>query len=227
MTDAHCHTRGKGSRHFICDPSDCVCADGDVRFYGLHPWNFTAPNAAPPLPGDIEALEAKLLADPRTGVGEIGLDRLKTRDITHAMRSAFSMQLDLAARLHRPVVVHGAKCWGETVAECRKRAGAIPSFLFHGFSRSWGLLNEIESIGGFISAGPAVLNLHAENYRKALASVPEKMLLAETDATEENSGAVPSVEEIAAELAKIRKTPLEELAAALESNAGRFAASLL
>ena len=170
----------------------------------------------------ISALRSRLAADSSLGVGEIGLDRLQTREIPAAMREAFEAQLRLAAEFSRPVVLHGAKCWGQVVEACRRFAGKIPTFLFHGFSRSGGLIPEIVRINGFMSVGPAVLNDHAVNYRELVKAIPSDRLLVESDATAENMEDVPRVAEVAAKVAEIRGTGLDELVGVLEANSDRF-----
>ena len=80
MTDAHCHVARGASRHFLCDPCDGPAGAADMRFAGTHPWFADSFDAA--------ELRARLSADPRLGVGEIGLDRLRSRDIPPQMRTA-------------------------------------------------------------------------------------------------------------------------------------------
>ena len=223
MTDAHCHELGDAGRHFVCDPCDRAsiasrAQPGTVVFFrGFHPWEAERFDAA--------ALRRALEDDPGAGVGEIGLDRLRSRDICPAMREAFAAQLEIAAEFARPVALHGAKCWGEVVKAVRPYAGRIPAFLFHGFSRSEGLLGEIAALNGFVSVGPALLNTHAANYRRLAASLPGDMLLVESDRTPENTDA-PSVVDVFAELARLRNVEPVVLAATLERNARRFVSSL-
>lgn len=214
MTDAHCHVAHGASRHFLCDPCDGPAASGDVRFVGTHPWHLDG--------FDALALRNRLAADPHLGVGEIGLDRLRAREIPLRMREVFETQLAIAAEFRRPVVLHGAKCWGEVVKAARQ-ASAVPAFLFHGFSRSEGLLPDIVAINGYVSAGPAILNDHAVNYREMARKIPAERLLVETDCTEANAAETPRIEEVAAGLAEVRGIPLFELSAILEDNASRFA----
>ena len=212
MTDAHCHVARGASRHFLCDPCDGPAGDGDVRFAGIHPWFADS--------FDADALRARLSADPRLGVGEIGLDRLRARDIPPQMRAAFESQLEIAAEFRRPVVLHGAKCWGEVVKTIKGRG--IPAFLFHGFSRSDGLFPEIFAMNGFVSVGPAILNDHAVNYREMAKRIPPDRLLVESDCTAENAAECPTVEDVAAKLAEVRGEPPDALFARLEENADRF-----
>lgn len=209
MTDAHFH-RGAYDTFL-------AFSGGERRFFGTHPWQV---DETPP---DVVALRAALVADPSAGVGEIGLDRLRSRVVSTAQREAFAAQLELAAELRRPVVLHGAKCWGEVVKECRRFAGRIPAFLFHGFSRSEGLLPEMFAMNGFVSIGPAILNDHAVNYRRMAAALPEERILAETDAAWDDAAAHETqIAAIVARLAELRGTPPASLAETIEISTCKF-----
>ena len=230
MTDAHCHVS---------------CGDSSVRellvgrdFFGVHPWETlddgttgtggtteTSRALVPDvssLAALLPSLRAQLLANPAAGVGEIGLDRLKSRDISPRMREVFEAQLALALELGRPVVLHGAKCWGQVVTTvCRHLSHSpTPSFLFHGFSRSDGLIPEIVKLGGFISVGPAVLNDHAVNYRELVKKIPLDRLLVETDRT--SSSDSPSISDVLAKTADVLNLSAAELERITDENADRF-----
>ena len=238
MTDAHCHVS---------------CGDSSVRellvgrdFFGIHPWETlddgttgttgtTETRRALVSDGSffaplIDEIRSKLLANPAAGVGEIGLDHLKSRDISPRMREVFETQLALALELGRPVVLHGAKCWGQVVTTvCRHLSHSptpplphspTPSFLFHGFSRSDGLIPEIVKLGGFISVGPAVLNDHAVNYRELVKKIPLDRLLVETDRT--SSSDSPSISDVLAKTADILNLSAAELERITDENADRF-----
>ena len=215
MTDAHCHVS---------------CGDSSVRellvgrdFFGVHPWDAVDVSFLP-------SLRAQLLANPKAGVGEIGLDRLKSRDISPRMREVFEAQLALALELGRPVVLHGAKCWGQVVTTvCRHLSHSptpplphspTPSFLFHGFSRSDGLIPEIVKLNGFISVGPAILNDHAVNYRELVKKIPLDRLLVETDRT--SSSDSPSISDVLAKTADVLNLSAAELERITDENADRF-----
>jgi len=237
MTDAHCHVS---------------CGDPSVRelligrdFFGVHPWEtLNEPTGTPEtsralvpevpvvpditsIPALLASLRSKLLANPNAGIGEIGLDRLKSRDIPPLMREVFEAQLALALELHRPVVLHGAKCWGQVVAAVKRMMGGglgagdgRQAFLFHGFSRSDGLIPEIVKLNGFISVGPAVLNDHAVNYRELVKKIPLDRLLAETDRT--SSLDSPSISDVLAKTADILNLSTAELERITDENADRF-----
>jgi len=168
MTNAHFH---KGAETFLS------YRGVELRFVGFHPWVAGEVDCESAAREVREAAEA----DPCTGIGEVGLDRLKVKSVTPAQRVLFDAQLRVAADLRRPVVLHGARCWGEVLKAVRPFAGRIPAFLFHGFSRSGGLMPDIEAVNGFVSVGKAVLNDHAVNYRELVKGIPHGRLLIETD----------------------------------------------
>jgi len=234
MTDAHCHVS---------------CGDPSVRellvgrdFFGVHPWETlgsgsggrsgTSGRVVPQVPllpqvpplHTLASLRARLIANPSAGVGEIGLDRLKCRDIPPLMREVFEAQLSLAFELRRPVVLHGAKCWGQVVSAIRGKLSTfqrfnLSTFLFHGFSRSDGLIPDIVRLGGFISVGPAVLNDHAVNYRELVKKIPMDRLLVETDRTD---GTGVSIYDVLARTAELRGTSAAELERITDANADAF-----
>jgi TatD DNase family protein len=236
MTDAHCHVS---------------CGDPSVRellvgrdFFGVHPWETLEEFKAESLKLKVdEELRALLIANPKAGVGEIGLDRLKCRDIPPLMREVFEAQLALAFELRRPVVLHGAKCWGQVVSAIRGGLSTfqpsdfstfqpfnLSTFLFHGFSRSDGLIPDIVRLGGFISVGPAVLNDHAVNYRELVKKIPMDRLLVETDRTEGTcetgeTGASPSrplIYDVLAKTAELRGISAAELERITDVNVDAF-----
>ena len=231
MTDAHYHRDGYAT--FL------TVGGREFRFYGVHPWEAARAGRAPYQGGECAAdasarrpyqdgefaaeLRAALEADAHAGVGEIGLDRLKNRVIDPAQRAVFAAQLEVAAEFHRPVVLHGAKCWGEVVAACRPYAGRIPAFLFHGFSRSAGLLPQIYAMNGFVSIGPALLNDHAVNYRAMAAGLPLERILVETDAEwDDVASHEAQIRAIVDRLARLRDVPVDSLADSMSANLARF-----
>ena len=97
--------------------------------------------------------------------------------------------------------------------------GKKPAFLFHGFSRSDGLIPDIVRLGGFISVGPAVLNDHAVNYRELVKKIPMDRLLVETDRTD---GAGVSIYDVLARTAELRGISAAELERITDANADAF-----
>ena len=221
MTDVHCHVTGG-------DPSIREFLIGR-DFIGVHPWEADKCSNVRMFECSNVELREWLVANPRLGIGEIGLDRLKDKNISPRMREVFEAQLKLAFEFNRPVVLHGAKCWGQVVKAVASfehsnipNIRTFPPLLFHGFSRSDGLIPDIVSLNGYISVGPAVLNDHAVNYRELVKKIPLDRLLLETDRTPENAADCPSVAEVAAEVAKLRGLSLPELETLTDRNSDNF-----
>ncbi len=217
MFDSHYHRAGYPA--FSASPA------GEFRFLGVHPWQTG--DEGFDLGLAMADLEAALTADPHAGVGEAGLDRLRSREVDAVQRAAFAVQLELAARLKRPVALHGAKCWGEVVKACLPYRGRIPAFLFHGFSRSGGLLPDIVALNGFVSVGPAVCNDHAVNYRRLVGEIPLDRLLIETDSDLDGPAeGAPGIEDVFAATLAVRGGEAEALQGVLAANAARFMETL-
>ena len=217
MTDAHFHRRGYETY---------LSAEGrEVRFFGVHPWQVDGTARDGEAVAEVGRMVA---ADAGAGVGEIGLDRLRTRVVPDAQRAAFAAQLEMAAAAGRPVALHGAKCWGEVAKACAPFAGRIPAFLFHGFSRSAGLLPEIFAMNGYVSIGPALLNDHAVNYRELARGIPSDRLLVETDLDETADGCdrADTLRRVLRALASLRGEEEAALERVIDGNALRFTEAL-
>jgi TatD DNase family protein len=205
--------------------------------FGVHPWH------AANLPADwLTQLEELLVRHPEAPVGEIGIDGLRDDPSRDAQRQVLCAQLELAARLHRPVVLHGARAWGELLAIVKPFAPRLPGFVTHAFSGSDDILREIVALGGFLSFAGAVCNPAARRVRAAAAAAPAERLLLETDAPDmipmvQGSGfRVQGVESgvsrtinhpanlvyVARAVAELRGTPVEEIAALTTANARRI-----
>ena len=211
MTDVHCHVRGGNAA-----VRELVIGE---HFLGVHPWDAERSEEVRVM---SEELRRRLLADPKLGVGEIGLDRLKDKNISPRMREVFESQLRLGIELGRPIVLHGAKCWGQVVNTILQLQLHTSTLRFHGFSRSDGLIPEIAKLGGFISVGPSVLNDHAVNYRELVKKIPDECLVLETDRTEANAADCPAVSTICAKVAELRGRSAEEIESLTDANALRF-----
>lgn len=215
MTDVHCHVSSgdPNVREFLIGRD----------FVGIHPWE-TLEKDDNLLHSTLNTYRSSLAANAALGVGEIGLDRLKEKTISPEMREVFETQLELALALKRPVVLHGAKCWGEVVKTIQKFLSPTPTphshFLFHGFSRSDGLISDIVKLGGFISVGPAILNDHAVNYRELTKKIPLDRLLVETDRTLASEPV--AIRDVLAKLAEVRGMEVHALEAITDANATRF-----
>jgi len=184
---------------------------------GIHPHQAADPDAE-----QLDQLRA-LLTDARAvAVGETGLDFYRDYAPRDRQRELFARQIDLAADVGKPVVVHTRDAEKETAAALARFAGTV---ILHCFS-SPGLLPFALDRGYYVSLAGNVTYPKAEELREAARRVPADRLLAETDSPylspqprrgrpNEPANVVHTV----AALAETRGEDAEELAARLDANA--------
>jgi TatD DNase family protein len=164
---------GGTSEHHLA-PSPCCC----LPSLGLHPWFLDTATAT-----WQERLEAALVAHPRAAVGEVGLHlTASSLQDAEAQASALASQLQLAAKLRRPVSVH---CVGPGSAQrlCSELqtaapAGGFAGLLVHGFSGEAHFATRMQAMGAHFSFSAA------NTRQKTLAllqAIADDRLLLETD----------------------------------------------
>ena len=160
--------------------------------YGVHPWDCGQRSQ-----DWREKLRAALVADPRAGVGEIGLDRwiidgvrpgdpriagLRVAPLAE-QAEVFAAQLALAAELGRAASIHATQAH-VAVLDVLRAAEKLPArgVLLHGYGGPRELLAAFADLGGYFSFNVEWLApRHAarlENFRH----LPADRLLVETDA---------------------------------------------
>jgi TatD DNase family protein len=193
----------------------------------LHEEVFAALGIDPHQAGDAEASRVQELRDlaqhdRAVAVGETGLDYFRDRAPRDRQRRLFEAQLELAADLGKPVVIHTRDADADTAAVL---AGFDGTVVMHCFS-SPGLLETVLERGYYVSFAGNVTYPKAADLRTAAAQVPSERILAETDSPylapqsrrgrpNEPANVVLTVEE----LARIRNVDADELGARIEANA--------
>ena len=147
-----------------------------VPAFGVHPWYVRH------LPEQwFETLELYLDNSPVAVIGEIGLDGILDNVPIEVQEKYFVRQLELAVRVRRPVVLHGARVWGRLVEVLKPYARKLPGFIAHGFAGSAEILKQILDMGGYVSFAGSVCNPKSEKIRAAAREIPDSQLLIETD----------------------------------------------
>ena len=160
--------------------------------YGLHPWD-----CGQRTPHWLRLLRAALLADPRAGVGEIGLDRwlidgvrpddpriagLRVAPLAE-QTEVFAAQLDLAAELNRPASIHATQAYGAAL-DVLRAAPRLPAcgFLLHGYGGSFEMLKPFADLGAYFSFNLEALQPRLAARLAHFRTIPADRLLVETDA---------------------------------------------
>jgi TatD DNase family protein len=146
--------------------------EGVFASLGIHPHQAGEPDA-----DRLDELK-RLLEDERAvAVGETGLDFYRDYAPRDRQRVLFERQLELAAELGKPVVVHTRAASEETAAALEQFAGTV---VLHCFSAPDLLPIALER-GYYVSFAGNVTYPKAEELRKAARQVHRDRLLAETD----------------------------------------------
>jgi TatD DNase family protein len=191
--------------------------EGVFAALGIHPHQAGGEEAE-----RVEELR-DLLASPRAvAVGETGLDHYRDYAPHDRQRELFDAQLELAAELGKPVVIHTRVADSDTVAALTGFAGTV---VLHCFS-SPGLLDPALERGWYVSFAGNVTYPNAYDLRALARGVPADRLLVETDSPylspqprrgrpNEPANVVHTV----AALAEARGDEPDALAAQLDANA--------
>jgi TatD DNase family protein len=139
---------------------------------GIHPHQAGGAEA-----GRLAELAELLRHERAVAVGETGLDFYRDWAPREAQRDLFAAQLELAAELGKPVVVHNRDADSETAALLAGFAGTV---VLHCFS-SPGLLETALERGYYVSFAGNVTFAKADELREAATRVPNDRILAETD----------------------------------------------
>jgi TatD DNase family protein len=146
--------------------------EGLFAALGVHPHNAAHPDA-----DRLDELRA-LLGHPRAvAVGETGLDHFRDYAPREAQRRLFERQLELAAQLGKPVVIHTRAADADTLDALGGHEGTV---VLHCFS-SPALLGPALERGWYVSFAGNVTYPKAAELREAAARVPGDRILAETD----------------------------------------------
>jgi len=178
--------------------------------------------AGEPEAGRVDELRNLLEDEKAVAVGETGLDYFRDRGGRDRQRKLFEAQLDLAAELGKPVVIHTRDADADTADVL---AGFDGTVVMHCFS-SPGLLRTVVDRGYYVSFAGNVTFPKAGDLRAAAAQVPAERILAETDspylAPQARRGGPNEPANVVltiAELAKARGGDADELAAQIDANA--------
>ena len=145
--------------------------------FGLHPW-YAAKRSA----GWLETLKRQLDEHPRSGVGEIGLDRwIEGHDLAD-QTEVFSAQLTIAAERNLPLTIHCIQAWGALRDILRTHPLPSRGFLLHAYGGSLEMMREFTNCDGYFSFPPYFLHDRKSAQREVFAAIPEACLLVETDA---------------------------------------------
>ena len=247
--DSHCHltdaafepdrgdaiaralAAGVGGMMTIC--SDAEGIDAVVALAGAHPevWGTAGIHpheARRGSPAALARVREALEREPRLrAVGECGLDYHYDHSPRDVQREVFRAQLELAAAVDRPVVVHCREAEADVAHLIREHKGAVRGVM-HCFSGGAELLEVGLDAGWYVSFA-GIVSFKKYEGGELLRSVPRDRLLVETDSPylapvpyrgKRNEPA--HVVRVAEAVARLRDEPVDEVARYTSANARTF-----
>jgi TatD DNase family protein len=183
------------------------------------------PNSAAGFDDGALAEIEQAASDPRVrAIGETGLDYYRDRAPREDQRRAFEAQLDLAGRLGKPAVIHTRQAEADTFDVLRGFEGAV---VLHCFS-SPDRVDECIERGWLCSFAGNVTYNKSRDLQRAAKSIPDELLLVETDAPFLSPQPVRgkpnepgNVTHTARFVAELRGVSYDELDALIERNSAR------
>lgn len=152
--------------------------NGIYATVGIHPYYAATADVA-----GIETLRAMAARPGVVAIGEIGLDYFKHNDTPRdAQREGFIRQLDLAAELNLPIVIHNRDSDDDLAAILDEHATRLPGGVLHCFSGGPELVERSAAWNFQISFAGNLTFPKAQPLRDAAKLVPLDRLLVETDA---------------------------------------------
>ena len=244
LVDTHCHlgdvlfdgdrdavverARTAGVRHVvvIADSVGATLKAMDLAsHYGLSATAGVHPHVASTWDEAVARRIERALADPRVvAVGEAGLDYHYDHSPRDVQRMVFAKQLELAALVAKPIVVHSRSADADMAAMLRD---SHASAVLHSFSAGPDVLRAGLDRGDYISFS-GMVTFKSWTDLEAVNAVPPNRILVETDAPylapvpqrgKRNEPAF--VSHVAAKLADLRGIASDELGAQTTANAAR------
>ena len=249
LTDTHCHldlspfdadreavlarAREAGVERILVPGIDLASSRRAVDLAQTHPEVYAAVGVHP---NSAAGFNASMLAELRrlavghkvVAIGEIGIDLYWKTVSLAEQQSAFRAQLELAAEVGKPVIVHDRVAHAEVLAGLRERlppAGAV----LHSFSGDRALAAEAVGLGFYLGVDGPLTYKKNDDLRALFADLPLERILIETDAPyltpQPRRGARNEpgyVRYVAERLAEVRGMTFEAIATALTANAARL-----
>jgi TatD DNase family protein len=191
--------------------------DGVFAALGIHPHQAADEDA-----GRLGELRLLLRDETAVAVGETGLDYYRDYAPRDRQLALFERQLELAAELGKPVVIHTRVASDDTAAALEPFGGTV---VLHCFSAPE-LLPVALDRGYYVSFAGNLTYPKAEELRDAARAVPAERLLVETDSPylspqprRGRPNEPANVVHTAAALAEARRADPVALAAQLDANA--------
>lgn len=256
LVDTHCHlnlsefdadresviTRARlaGIARIVVPGIDLASSRAAVNLARETSGVYAAVGIHPHHAGDLDAAALAELRDLAAApdvvaIGEIGLDYFRNLSPAETQRDAFEQQLELAATLDLPVIVHNREALADVLSSLRRWTAALGERLagrrgvLHAYSADLQAVPAGADFGFYFGVAGPVTYANAEVRRRVTAGLPGDRILVETDAPyltpqphrgQRNEPAFTRL--VAEKVAEITQQSLSQVAATTSANAARL-----
>jgi TatD DNase family protein len=187
---------------------------------GLHPCSVKADYK-----DELSLVEEWLFKRTFWGVGEIGLDYYWDKTFVAEQQEAFSQQIEWAKKLDLPIAIHSRNAIADCIRIVAAQQDGSLRGVFHCFSDSEAEAKQIIELGFYLGIG-GVLTYKNSGLANAIRNISLDHMILETDAPyltpvpfrgKRNESSY--IKYIAAKLAEVKESGIEEVAAITTANA--------
>ena len=250
LIDTHCHLYGEEFTNDIENVLEMAGIEGVTKFYlpgldsnaidvmltmedrfpkkciammGLHPC-YVKENYLQ----ELEIVNGWLSKRKFAAIGEIGLDFYWDKTFLKEQEESFRMQMEWAIAYNYPIVIHTRNAMQETLALVKEYVPKGIRGIFHCFSGNEADAQEIINAGFYLGIG-GVITYKNSGLAEVIEKIDLQYLVLETDAPylapvpfrgKRNESSY--LKYIAAKVATIKKTYIEEVAAVTTANAEKI-----
>lgn len=153
-------------------------AQGNERvlpFFGVHPWY------ADKVVSGWDAVLEHFLKKTEAGIGEVGLDKLRTEIDWRKQIEVFQRQLQIAKELSKPLAIHCVRAWGDLLLLLKQHLSSGMRFMTHSYRGSLEVMRELLDLGAYISFSWKSFQHQTGTVNDLIKEVPLERLLLETD----------------------------------------------
>ena len=162
-------------------------------------------------------------------IGEIGMDCYWSKAFLKEQQEAFRIQLEMAARLALPVIIHSRESTALLITALKECRHLPLRGVFHAFSGSIETYRELQKLGDWYVGIGGVLTYKKASIAETVKEIPLDRILLETDSPyltpvpfrgKRNESAY--IPHIASRLAELTDKDIEEVAAQTTANAEKL-----
>ncbi len=165
---------------------------------------------------------------PFIAVGEIGLDYYWDKNFMREQQDAFRRQVQWSIEKDLPIVIHSRSAVEDCLRILKEFTGKKPRGIFHCFSDSIGIAEQVMDLGFYMGIG-GVVTYKKAGLAEVVKEIPLEWIVLETDAPylppvpyrgKRNESSY--IKYVAAAVAAVKERSLEEVAAITTANAKKI-----